>query len=525
MRLPIIVVLTLCLASVVCAAPDLYTMTDLGPGLGYGINSRGDVVGLNPYTHDTFVIPCGGTATSLGQISLDTADINDAGHVIGSYPDTYWEDASSAWILLGESLLRLTDPGYSRAWEMNNQDQVVGRFGTGSGLHAFVWSALGGMVDLGTLGGSGSVAYGLNDAGEVVGMAMDAEDMPRMFRWTPNTGMVDLGATMGIAYDLNEVGQIVAFGSTPAGYGTVIYQNGTFQRLPTPNFTPRRINNAGVVIGTISLTTPMVWDAVHGTRRMNNIIDPATNPGIVVRELCDINDRGDIVGYGIKTSDGTRHIVLLTGDTPDTTPPVISNLTVDPATLWPPRDDLRQVTVFYDVTDDRDPAPTAAIASITCNQTLGDGDAVIVDAHQVTLRATRSARDAAGRIYTITVEARDAAGNAATATATVTVPRMPAPRGHGVAAASAAATRGGTVAITATVLGDCELQATILNMAGVRISTLAPIQAEAGTATILWNGVSDRGTKVPNGRYLVRLTSHSADGAQASAIASLQLMR
>ena len=216
--------------------------------------------------------------------------------------------------------------------------------------------------------------------------------------------------------------------------------------------------------------------------------------------------------------------MLLTGDTPDTTPPVISDLVADPGTLWPPRDDLRQVTVSYNVTDDRDPAPTASIASITCNQTLDEGDATIVDAHQVTLRATRNARDAEGRIYTITVGARDAAGNTATATVTVTVPRSPA-RGKGVAAASAAATRGGTVAITATVLGECELQATILNIAGVRIRTLAPVQAEAGTATLLWDGVSDRGTKAPNGRYLVRLTSHSADGAQSSAIACLQLTR
>lgn len=55
---------------------------------------------------------------------------------------------------------------------VNDHGQVVGRNTTDLGeMHAFLWTAEEGMVDLGTLPGADLVsdAWGINDLGQVVG--------------------------------------------------------------------------------------------------------------------------------------------------------------------------------------------------------------------------------------------------------------------------------------------------------------------------------------------------------------------
>src|SRR5262249_26800309 len=110
----------------------------------------------------------------------------------------------------------------------------------------------------------------------------------------------------------------------------------------------------------------------------------------------------------------------------DTTPPVIQSLTVSPSTLWPPNHKLASINVQARVTDTCGPA-TWKITSVTSNESAGSKgsgktapDWQITGDHALKLRAERSGTGS-GRIYTITITAKDASGNTATKTVTVSV--------------------------------------------------------------------------------------------------------
>jgi hypothetical protein len=111
---------------------------------------------------------------------------------------------------------------------------------------------------------------------------------------------------------------------------------------------------------------------------------------------------------------------------PDRTPPVISSVTATPATLGAPNHKMTPVSINVKVADNCT-TPTWSVTSVSSNEPLngtGDGDTEpdwTVASHNVTLRAER-AGTGSGRIYTVTVTAKDAAGNTSTGTTTVSVP-------------------------------------------------------------------------------------------------------
>ncbi len=112
----------------------------------------------------------------------------------------------------------------------------------------------------------------------------------------------------------------------------------------------------------------------------------------------------------------------------DTAAPAITSLSTNAPTLWPPNHKMVAVTVSAAASDLVGVA-SLKIVSVTSNEPdngLGDGDTAndiqITGNLTVNLRAERGG-GGNGRIYTITVEAKDAAGNASTKTVAVTVPK------------------------------------------------------------------------------------------------------
>lgn len=111
----------------------------------------------------------------------------------------------------------------------------------------------------------------------------------------------------------------------------------------------------------------------------------------------------------------------------DNIPPETS-ISVSPDTLWAPNHKMVSAAVTAETLDNCDPNPACQIVQVQSNEPidgLGDGDTSpdwqITGDLSVELRAERSGTGT-GRIYTITVECGDDAGNTATANATVTVP-------------------------------------------------------------------------------------------------------
>ena len=110
----------------------------------------------------------------------------------------------------------------------------------------------------------------------------------------------------------------------------------------------------------------------------------------------------------------------------DQTPPVISDASVDKATLWPPNHQMIDVAVSYAAIDNCGPAST--ILSVSSNELVngpGDGNTAsdweVIDAHHVRLRAERSGKGD-GRVYMITIAATDSFGNTSSQMVTVLVP-------------------------------------------------------------------------------------------------------
>jgi probable HAF family extracellular repeat protein len=149
--------------------------------------------------------------------------INDSGQIVG-YTDINGNPIRAFLYESGEmkdarDLGTLNSTSTTRAWDINNQSQVVGQ----SGSKAFFWSSNGGIKDLGSLGSGSSQALAINNQTQVVGKSNDSA-----FIWRdsnsngqPDPGeMIDLntllpsnaGWSLTEAQDINDAGQIVGTG-------------------------------------------------------------------------------------------------------------------------------------------------------------------------------------------------------------------------------------------------------------------------------------------------------------------------
>jgi flagellar hook assembly protein FlgD len=88
--------------------------------------------------------------------------------------------------------------------------------------------------------------------------------------------------------------------------------------------------------------------------------------------------------------------------------------------------------------------------------------------------------------------------------------------------ALASPTPSGAVQITLALASPAQVDITVRNLAGRQLALLSPGEMAAGTHTVLWDGKSSAGTRLPTGTYLLLVRARTASGATVSAITSVR---
>jgi hypothetical protein len=200
--------------------------------------------------------------------------------------------------------------------------------------------------------------------------------------------------------------------------------NGGF--LPQDNFSGGIANADGSVRFVYDLLTGPVAGRSGGgtlaTLTFETFADQFGSSPIHIGNVILVDAKGADIAVGV--TDGSLSYI-------DAVPPVFQSAGASPDVLWPANHKMVPVTVTASVADAVDPSPVTRILSVSSNEAAdaaGDGhtepDAQITGPLTVNLRAERSGT-VSGRVYTITLESRDASDNASQRTVTVAVPHNP----------------------------------------------------------------------------------------------------
>jgi probable HAF family extracellular repeat protein len=210
---------------------------------------------------------------------------------------------------------------------INQRGQIVGRSYTNSirnsdtgtpTFHPFLWEN-GGMVDLGTLGGTQGRANFINSRGQVVGNANLAGDQSsHPFLWDRGslTDLGTLGGSNADAFWIADSGLIVGISDLADGtHHAFVWKNGVTTDVGTLDLCSNAYtgNSKGQVVGTSTNCRGVVkhlflWEE-GSISDLGALILPGSDVQIV--DLYDINDRGEIAAQGVLPNGDSRAVLLV----------------------------------------------------------------------------------------------------------------------------------------------------------------------------------------------------------------------
>ncbi|MHC4212391.1 MAG: hypothetical protein ACYSWP_03350 [Planctomycetota bacterium] len=305
----------------------------------HAINDHGQIVGhfyplngltdgpIRPFVYDEV----NGFNVLDKRISVSpwASDINNRGQVVGG-------NASSP--VLGTGSLFIWDPKSQKTDSIigenrkivgfgnniiNNKGRIVGTIEKSDPYQheAFIWDKEKGFTLLGTLGGNNSVAYSINDKGQVAGWSEINEGYRHAFIWDDANGMTDLGTLGGDssrALVVNNRSQVfgVSRDSKYNSYIVIWDKKNNVRRIKKIGGQdlnwPIALNDNGQLIGTYLKETrswsigkwyfkrrrqrracPFIWSEQHGCVDLDNVF--ATDPEWEGFAIIDINNKGQIL--------------------------------------------------------------------------------------------------------------------------------------------------------------------------------------------------------------------------------------
>ena len=218
------------------------------------------------------------TMTAIGPLTGGTQSvaygISSTGAVVGSSTITGGATHAFLWTPSApnstsgsiKDLGLLPGGTFSIAYGVNSAGQVVGEADTTNmadptslATHAFLYSG-GSMTDLGTLGGRNSAAYAINDSSQIVGEAQNSGQDTHAFTCDTTLVLKDMGVSAGGSYSaafaLNSSNQIVGEADTAAGNTHGFLGSSTIGPLQDLGVltagtysSASSINNEGLIVG------------------------------------------------------------------------------------------------------------------------------------------------------------------------------------------------------------------------------------------------------------------------------------
>ncbi len=343
-----------------------------GQGVGVGHMFSGSATG------DRGLIFRDGTTEKIGILpstgsfrSSDAYGINDAGAIVG---DSTYADSSQTHAFLRTAAGEMKDLGtlvpggvLSEARDVNNANQVTGRSNTpGGGFGPFLWEN-DTFIDLGHFGDDRGRGEAINAWGHVAGWSRDGGDNHAFF-WRDRNGnrasdpgdMIDLGVPAGFrhsfAYGINDAGQVVghliAFSSSDPQRPFVWQDanaNGTSDPgemtvldslLGAGDSAAVDVNNVGWIVGGSKILDPLsfhatLWDD-NTVYDLNDLaVWPSGSTPVTLTGATAINDRGQILASGsVSTIWGRKDRVYLLTPVPEPSALALVGVAVASLAVW-----------------------------------------------------------------------------------------------------------------------------------------------------------------------------------------------